>query len=523
MSLTDNLVDVVDRIPTQPNRKKIVAADGTVSYATITYADEPTVQGTPINRAIFAHINTYVRNENACEIGRLAITTNPADISDQWLYCNGEDINGEQYPQLFEKSAAATPTSLTNRFKKEFEKDSGTAVSDFVELATDVEMTLCAVYGSGKFVMAGKKNSGGIVLYYSESASTNVDNWQSIFLQGSETDTLLAMSFENEYFIVSALTTDDHVVLYFSKNLTAWTRKVITLRTLSTLADKYAPKLNEKESKCCKVKYINNQYVVLIPSGTVSSHTSDVTVYILTASELNGTWSETEVATSVGVYWSLTNIEYGGGYYFFAAGYNSGNRYDRPEIHVLYATSIGGEWTKSDAITGYPCFAREADYINGLFIVNGAVAGDGNTSPRKAGVCYTHNITNAWTRKEILDIGYSISGTEIPGLNLQLFGNMIIGVTNVNNDCMIATNDNFATVSQYKTDYLTGTLPLFQALTVVFDDKYLLIPVNRVTRTTSGTYTFVAGGFCIMSARQLPTLAADGYYYYIKAKRTGDE
>lgn len=521
MSLTDNLVDVVDRIPTQPNRKKIVAADGTVSYATITYADEPTVQGTPINRAIFAHINTYVRNENACEIGRLAITTNPADISDQWLYCNGEDINGEQYPQLFEKSAAATPTSLTNRFKKEFEKDSGTAVSDFVELATDIEMTLCAVYGSGKFVMAGKKNSGGIVLYYSESASTDVDNWQSIFLQGSETDTLLAVSFENEYFIVSALTTDNHVVLYFSKNLTAWTRKVITLRTLSKIGAG-----DEKSSKCCKVKYINNQYVFLIPNGTISSHTSDMTVYILTASELNGTWSETEVATSVGVYWSLTNIEYGGGYYFFAAGYNSGNKYDRPQIHILYATSIGGEWTKSNAITRYPCLAREADYINGLFIVNGVVGGDGTTSGRKAGVCYTHNISNAWTSKEILSINPSASNVEIPGLNLQLFSNMIIGVTEIREDCMIATNDNFATVSQYQTNYFSGSsaLTFHRALTVVFDDKYLLVPVNKLTRATSSSaYAFAAGGFCIMSAKQLPTLAADGYYYYIKAKRTGDE
>lgn len=511
MSLTDNLVDVVDRIPTQPNRKKIVAADGTVSYATITYADEPAEQGTPINRVIFAHINNYVRNENACEIGRLAITTNPADISDQWLYCNGEDINGYQCPQLFAQSAAATPTSLVNRFKKEFEQD-GSTVTDFVELATDVEMTLCAVYGSGNFVMAGKKSSGGIVLYYSESASTNVDNWQSIFLQGSETDTLLALSFENEYFIVSALTTDNHVVLYFSKNLTAWTRKVITLRTLSNIIS-LSSEMNEKNSKCCKVKYINNQYVFLIPNGTKSTYTSDITVYILTASELNGTWSETEVATSAGVYESLSNIEYGGGYYFFAASYNSSSSYSRPKIHILYATSIGGEWTKSNAITGNYCYAREADYINGLFIVNGVVA------EYKAGVLYTDNITNAWTSKELLSI--TSVGKE-SGLNLQLFSNMIIGVTEFDYDFMIATNDNFATVSQYRTSHAAS--PFYRALTVVFDDKYLLFPANKLTRNSgSSAYTLVAGGFCIVSPKQLPTLAADGYYYYIKAKRTGDE
>ncbi len=40
-----------DRIPTQPGRVKITHADGTSEYVTWERADEPTQEGTPINKA----------------------------------------------------------------------------------------------------------------------------------------------------------------------------------------------------------------------------------------------------------------------------------------------------------------------------------------------------------------------------------------------------------------------------------------------------------------------------------------
>ena len=42
-----------DRVPTMANRKKITFEDETLGtkYATVEYADEPTEQGTPLNRA----------------------------------------------------------------------------------------------------------------------------------------------------------------------------------------------------------------------------------------------------------------------------------------------------------------------------------------------------------------------------------------------------------------------------------------------------------------------------------------
>ncbi len=40
-----------DRVPTQPNRVKITHTDGTTEYVTWERADEPTQEGTPINKA----------------------------------------------------------------------------------------------------------------------------------------------------------------------------------------------------------------------------------------------------------------------------------------------------------------------------------------------------------------------------------------------------------------------------------------------------------------------------------------
>lgn len=56
------MIDVKDRIPTQPNRKKITYDDGRVEYAKIEYADNPTEVGTPINKVLFDSIGQDINN-----------------------------------------------------------------------------------------------------------------------------------------------------------------------------------------------------------------------------------------------------------------------------------------------------------------------------------------------------------------------------------------------------------------------------------------------------------------------------
>lgn len=62
------MIDVKDRIPTQPNRKKITYDDGRVEYAKVEYADNPTEVGTPINKVLFdsigQDINSHKNNKS---------------------------------------------------------------------------------------------------------------------------------------------------------------------------------------------------------------------------------------------------------------------------------------------------------------------------------------------------------------------------------------------------------------------------------------------------------------------------
>ena len=50
------MIPVVDRVPTYPNRIKLTRSDGSVEYVTWERADAPTVEGTPINKALFDSI-----------------------------------------------------------------------------------------------------------------------------------------------------------------------------------------------------------------------------------------------------------------------------------------------------------------------------------------------------------------------------------------------------------------------------------------------------------------------------------
>lgn len=73
------MINVVDRVSTYPGRVKITKADGTSEYVTWERADEPTVAGTPINKALFdsiaadiglsADITVYVSKSGSDTLG----------------------------------------------------------------------------------------------------------------------------------------------------------------------------------------------------------------------------------------------------------------------------------------------------------------------------------------------------------------------------------------------------------------------------------------------------------------------
>ena len=51
--------DFLDRQPTKAGRRKITYEDGTSEYVTVEMADEPTVEGTPLNREAFMALQGF--------------------------------------------------------------------------------------------------------------------------------------------------------------------------------------------------------------------------------------------------------------------------------------------------------------------------------------------------------------------------------------------------------------------------------------------------------------------------------
>lgn len=51
--------DFVDRLPTEVGRRKITHENGTSEYVTVEMADEPSVEGTPLNREALMNVQGF--------------------------------------------------------------------------------------------------------------------------------------------------------------------------------------------------------------------------------------------------------------------------------------------------------------------------------------------------------------------------------------------------------------------------------------------------------------------------------
>lgn len=97
------MIQVVDRVPTYPNRIKITHSDGTSEYVTWERADEPVVEGTPINRALFesiandvglmAHKTVYISSAGSDTLGD-GSSTNPYATIAKALSVLPKNLNG---------------------------------------------------------------------------------------------------------------------------------------------------------------------------------------------------------------------------------------------------------------------------------------------------------------------------------------------------------------------------------------------------------------------------------------------
>ena len=117
------MIDFVDRQPTQAGRRKIIFEDGDIKYATVEMADDPTVEGTPLNRKAmmaiqgFQFSNTVFDEASGTiteinELGERSVTTFNADESIDELFTNVDNVSIRQRTTF--NSDGSVTTNLIN-------------------------------------------------------------------------------------------------------------------------------------------------------------------------------------------------------------------------------------------------------------------------------------------------------------------------------------------------------------------------------------------------------------------------
>lgn len=278
-----------DRVPLYPGRVTLTPVQGLANTYTMARADQPTQEGTPLNKASLLRdetavaygpevetpddaLNALKTNHRTWAVGD-TITTMRTDLGDKWLLCNGDVIESQDYPQLTQVSKKTTFSS---------------PIAGLEEL-----------YG-----LNGVYSGGG-------------------------------------YFVAYGITEDKKPVIAYTSHMSTvsgWTTKHISWPEEPEFAS----------GGITDVCFANGLWVV---TGTVNTQYEEGYVYISYATSLDGEWTTEEVHTDsddprVG----LARVFYGHGYWtvFFQKALSTSDH-----MYGYYSSSITGPWTEIQNVPDY--------------------------------------------------------------------------------------------------------------------------------------------------------------------------
>ena len=122
-----------DRIPLYPGRVTLTPVSGQANTYDMARADQPTKEGTPLNKATFLKDSTaalYRLGEDAVpddvliklsdspmKVGDIKATVR-TDLGDKWLLCNGESAPAVQYPDLADLLGSGFNPDFSNMYQE---------------------------------------------------------------------------------------------------------------------------------------------------------------------------------------------------------------------------------------------------------------------------------------------------------------------------------------------------------------------------------------------------------------------
>lgn len=94
------MAELIDRVPTKPNRMKIVPENGTEFFATLELADEPRVSGTKLMAQNI--VDTLLPMSENKGVGTVIYTARPSkEIDGRWQKCDGSEVDKGRDPKLW--------------------------------------------------------------------------------------------------------------------------------------------------------------------------------------------------------------------------------------------------------------------------------------------------------------------------------------------------------------------------------------------------------------------------------------
>lgn len=177
------MIEVVDRVPTYPNRIKITKQDGSSELVTWERADEPVVDGTPINKALFDSI--------AADIGAGLSADKAIYVSTLGSDALGDGTSTNPYATI-QKAVNTLPKNL-NGFTAAIYIASGTYNEDVV-----VEK----IFG-GKVILTGNTNDAVNI------RSMMVENVSLVMIEKILINVLMGIGVVNSLLLCSSALTVD--------------------------------------------------------------------------------------------------------------------------------------------------------------------------------------------------------------------------------------------------------------------------------------------------------------------------
>ena len=326
-----------DRIPLYPGRVKMTPVSGQANIYDMERADQPTQEGTPLNKATLLSDATAAALGLAGDdptvdealatlmpgwVGDIRITTR-ADLGDNWLLCNGDQVSAAEYPEL----AGILSSRLKNKWFQA--KDIWSGTSNYFKIN-------CITYANSYWVAGG-------LLYDSAGMSSS----SSYKYQGA--------------------------IAYATSPDGDWTIKPIFggdgVNTIGIIC----------------ITYANGYWVV----GGGRQIGSNYYARINYTTDLTGTWEGSDLWYNTTSYNQINCVTYANGYWVVGGCYmTSSKTYSR----IAYSTSLSGTWTTKDLESTADYDNPEiycVTYADGYWVAGGIFSYYG-------WIYYTTDLTGTW-------------------------------------------------------------------------------------------------------------------------------